>query len=118
MTTLAEPITTAVPEAGDTAVETAPLRERLSWAMYDFSNTIFSMNIGTLFLAAWIVSDMGVSITRFTIAKSLVSALVIVSIPIFGAISDTTRRHKPWVLWFTIASCLSLIHISEPTRRT
>jgi MFS transporter, UMF1 family len=75
--------------------------------MYDFSNTIFSMNIGTLFLSAWIVADLGVSNTRFAIAKSLVSALVIVSIPIFGAISDTTGRHKPWVVWFTIASCIA-----------
>ncbi len=107
MAIVAEPIAITVPEAGDGPVQEAPRRERLSWAMYDFSNTIFSMNIGTLFLTAWIIHDMGVSNTRFAVAKSLVSALVIISIPIFGAISDTTRRHKPWVFWFTIASCIA-----------
>jgi UMF1 family MFS transporter len=108
MATLAERVEVDVPAAEqDEPIAEAPRRERLSWAMYDFSNTIFSMNITTLFLAAWIVHDMGVTNIRFSIAKSLVSALVIVSIPIFGAISDTTRRHKPWVVWFTIASCIA-----------
>jgi UMF1 family MFS transporter len=111
MAALAEPLDIPVGEEGDAVVVEAPARERFSWAMYDFSNTIFSMNIGTLFLAAWLVHDMGVSNTRFAIAKSLVSALVIISIPIFGAVSDTTRRHKPWVVWFTVASCLATISI-------
>lgn len=111
MAALAEPIAVPVAEEVDSVIHEAPARERFSWAMYDFSNTIFSMNIGTLFLTAWLVHDMGVSNTRFAIAKSLVSVLVIVSIPIFGAVSDTTRRHKPWVVWFTVASCLSTIAI-------
>ncbi len=111
MAALAEPIEIRGDGEGDAVIVEAPARERFSWAMYDFSNTIFSMNIGTLFLAAWLVSDMGVSNTRFAIAKSLVSALVIISIPIFGAVSDTTRRHKPWVVWFTVASCIATASI-------
>lgn len=111
MTALAERTDIPVAEEGDVVVTEAPARERLSWAMYDFANTIFSMNIGTLFLTAWLVHDMGVSNTRFAVAKSLVSVLVIVSIPIFGAVSDTTRRHKPWVVWFTVASCIATASI-------
>ena len=111
METLADPTEIHVAQEGDAAVTEAPARERFSWAMYDFANTIFSMNIGTLFLTAWLVHDMGVSNTRFAMAKSLVSVLVIVSIPIFGAVSDTTRRHKPWVVFFTVASCLATIAI-------
>ena len=38
----------------------APARERWSWALYDFANTIFSMNIATLYFAVWLVSDLGV----------------------------------------------------------
>ncbi|HUQ46947.1 MAG TPA: MFS transporter [Gemmatimonadaceae bacterium] len=109
MAALAEPIEIPAVDDGDAIVAEALARERFSWAMYDFSNTIFSMNIGTLFLTAWLVHDMGVSNTRFAMAKSLVSALVIVSIPIFGAVSDTTRRHKPFVVWFTVASCIATI---------
>jgi MFS transporter, UMF1 family len=93
--------------AGDLNPPLAPARERWSWALYDFSNTIFSMNITTLFFSAWIVADLGVSNTRFAVAKGLVSALVILSIPLFGAVSDTTQRRKPWIVFFTIACCLA-----------
>lgn len=92
---------------GSSPTALAPRRERWSWALYDFSNTIFSMNIATLFFSAWIVADLGVSNVKFATAKSIVSALVIISIPFFGAVSDTTQRRKPWIIWFTVASCLA-----------
>lgn len=82
----------------------APARERWSWALYDFSNTIFSMNIATLFFAVWLVKDVGASNTMAAVASSISSLLVVFSIPVFGAISDATQRRKPWVVWFTIIS--------------
>ena len=90
---------------GDIVVTSrAPARERWSWALYDFSNTIFSMNIATLFFAVWLVKDVGTSNTMAAVASSISSALVVVSIPLFGAISDATQRRKPWVVWFTLIS--------------
>ena len=80
----------------------APARERWSWALYDFSNTIFSMNIATLFFAVWLIDDVGASNTMAAVASSLSSVLVVLSIPIFGAISDATQRRKPWVVGFTL----------------
>lgn len=80
----------------------APLRERLSWAFYDFANTVFSMNIATLYFAAWLVADLGQSNTLYALANGISSAMVVISIPIFGALSDTTQRRKPWVIFFTI----------------
>ena len=82
----------------------AAFRERLSWALYDFSNTIFSMNIATLFFAVWLVKDVGASNTMAAVASSVSSVLVVFSIPIFGAISDATRRRKRWVVGFTLIS--------------
>ena len=82
----------------------APARERWSWALYDFSNTIFSMNIATLFFAVWLVKDVGASNTMAAVASSISSLLVVFSIPLFGAISDATQRRKPWVVGFTIIS--------------
>jgi len=80
----------------------APFRERFSWALYDFSNTIFSMNIATLYFALWLVDDIGASNTMAAVASSASSLLVVLSIPVFGAISDATRRRKPWVVGFTL----------------
>lgn len=83
----------------------APLLERLSWAFYDFSNTIFSMNVATLYFTVWLVSDLGVSNTLDAAANAAASALVVVAIPFLGALSDVRRRRKRWVVGFTVLSC-------------
>lgn len=85
----------------------APLRERLSWAIYDFANTIFSMNVATLYFAVWLVSDLHASNTSVALANGIASALVVVSIPVLGAISDATGRRKPWVVGFTFVAVLA-----------
>jgi UMF1 family MFS transporter len=90
----------------------APLRERLSWALYDFANTVFSMNIATLYFSAWLVKDLGHSNTLYATVNGIASALVVVSIPLFGAISDATQRRKPWVVGFTLIACVATILIA------
>lgn len=94
---------------GDFNPPLAPFRERLSWALYDFANTVFSMNIATLYFAAWLVADLGRSNTLYALVNGIASALVVISIPVFGAISDATQRRKPWVVGFTLISCLCVV---------
>lgn len=79
--------------------------------MYDFANTIFSMNVATLYFAVWLVSDLGASNTAVAAGNGVASALVMISIPVLGAVSDVTRRRKPWVVWFTIAAVVATIAI-------
>src|ERR1700686_1863515 len=98
-----------VTPTGDFNPPLAPFRERLSWALYDFANTVFSMNIATLYFAAWLVADLGHSNTLYATVNGIASALVVVSIPVFGAISDETQRRKPWVVGLTLIACLSTI---------
>lgn len=107
--TLSSPSSLNVTAAGDLNPPMAPLRERLSWALYDFANTVFSMNIATLYFAAWLVGDLGRSNMLYATANGIASALVVVSIPIFGAISDATQRRKPWVVGFTLIACISTV---------
>src|SRR6266576_1685115 len=95
--------------AGDINPPLAPLRERISWALYDFANTVFSMNIATLYFAAWLVGDLGHSNTLYATVNGIASALVVVSIPVFGAISDATQRRRPWVVGFTLIACVSTV---------
>ena len=69
------------------------------------------MNIATLFFAVWLVKDVGASNTMAAVASSISSLLVVLSIPLFGAISDATQRRKPWVVWFTlIAVMMTAVH--------
>src|SRR3954469_5918703 len=85
----------------------APARERWSWALYDFSNTIFSMNVGTLYFTLWVINDLGAPEILYATANGIASAMVVLAIPVLGAISDVRRRRKPWVVGFTIASCIA-----------
>ena len=98
-----------ITKSGDVIASRAPARERWSWALYDFSNTIFSMNIATLFFAVWLVDDIGASNTMAAVATSMSSLLVVFSIPLFGAISDATQRRKPWVVGFSLISVSMVI---------
>ena len=75
--------------------------------MYDFSNTIFSMNVATLYFAVWLVTDIGASEVQYATANGIASVMVVAAIPMLGAISDARRRRKPWVVGFTIVSCIA-----------
>ena len=88
-------------------VSRAPWRERGSWALYDFANTIFSMNVATLYFSVWLISDLGASNTTYAIGNGISSLLVVASVPLLGALSDARRRRKAWVVAFTAASCLA-----------
>lgn len=98
-----------VTASGEIVAQRAPALERWSWALYDFSNTIFSMNIATLFFAVWLVDDLHGTNTMVAIGNGVSSALVALSIPLFGAISDESQKRKPWVVWFTLAAVAATI---------
>src|SRR3954469_18211450 len=91
-----------LPDGEVRPVVRAPAVERLSWALYDFANTIYSMNVSTLYFAVWLVSAMGVSNTMEAVASAASSAMVFLAIPFLGALSDVRRRRKPWVIGFTV----------------
>ena len=96
----------------------APVIERASWALYDFANTIFSMNVATLYFSVWLIADLGASNTVYALGNGISSLLVVVSVPVLGALSDARRRRKPWVVGFTIASCLACAAIGVLGQRT
>jgi UMF1 family MFS transporter len=92
--------------------------ERWSWASYDFANTIFSMNVATLYFSVWLVSDLGASNTLYAAASAIAALLVVMAIPVLGAVSDARRRRKPWVVWFTIVCCGACIAIGVLGQRS
>src|SRR6266550_4646807 len=55
--TVSEPVGLAG-SSREATVARAPARERVSWALYEFANTVFSMNMTTLFFSVWMVSDL------------------------------------------------------------
>jgi MFS transporter, UMF1 family len=107
----ASTVPTEVPLGVPPEVPRAPARERWSWALHDFASTLFSMNVITLYFAVWLVSDLHASNTTVAIANGITSVLVVISLPIFGALSDVTRRRKPWVVGFTLLCAAATILI-------
>jgi UMF1 family MFS transporter len=96
----------------------APWIERASWALYDFANTIFSMNVATLYFSVWLIADLHASNTAYAVGNGIASLLVVVSVPVLGAISDARRRRKVWVVGFTLVSCLACALIGALGQRT
>jgi UMF1 family MFS transporter len=97
--------------SGPAATVRAPWIERASWALYDFANTIFSMNVATLYFSVWLIADLHASSTVYALGNGLSSLLVVVSVPILGALSDARRRRKVWVTGFTLVSCAACASI-------
>jgi MFS transporter, UMF1 family len=94
----------------------ASARERGSWALYDFANTIFSMNVVTLYFAVWIVTERGATNTAYSVATSLSSVAVLLLAPWIGAVSDASRRRKSWVVGMTVVCAGATLALAPLSR--
>ena len=82
-----------------------------SWSLYDFANTIFSMNVISLYFALWVTVDKGGQDIFYSTTLSLSMLAVALSAPVFGAVSDNTgKRQGPLtVLTLLCVICTALI---------
>jgi UMF1 family MFS transporter len=72
-----------------------------SWTFYDFANTIYSMNVVSLYFSLWITVDNGREDLLVSAANSISMVLVMLTMPILGAISDQIRRRMPFLMGLT-----------------
>ena len=84
-----------------------------SWAFYDFANTIFSMNVISLYFALWVTVDHGGQDILYSIALSGSMLAVAISAPVFGTISDQTGKRRFPLTLLTIVSVLTTALIGE-----
>ena len=68
--------------------EYSRIKAQTGWVMYDFANTIFSMNIVTYYFSPWIIEDLGTKDIFFSIAYSASMLLVAVTLPALGRKAD------------------------------
>ncbi|WP_026677741.1 MFS transporter [Fictibacillus gelatini] len=88
----------------------------LSWALYDFANTIFSSNITTIFFPFYLSDVVGTTKQMEQIASTLISYtnaivaifLVLLS-PLFGVWMDQTGRKKKYLVPFALISIICTI---------
>lgn len=91
-----------------------PTKSRLatvSWALYDFADTIFSMNIVTMYFAQWIIVDNKKEDIYYSASYALSMFLVAATMPVLGAISDVKGKRKPFLMVLTLGSIFATILI-------
>ena len=77
-----------------------------SWALYDFSNTIFSVGILSFFFPLWLGDELGsgASLVNYVTAGSaLIVALVA---PFLGSVADLRQRRVPYLILLTVVAVL------------
>ncbi len=82
-----------------------------SWVLYDLANTIFSLNIVSLYFALWIVRDMGGRDADYGFASAISQVFVFVSAPFLGALSDQMPRRVPLLAISTAVCCLATVFL-------
>lgn len=82
-------------------------RPVLAWSLYDFANTIYSMNIVSLYLKRYVVEDLGYRDLWFDIPFSISMLLSAIIAPALGAISDHQAKKKLFLCLFTLTCCLA-----------
>lgn len=79
----------------------------VSWAFYDFANTIFSYVVVTRYFNDWIIDQRGVEDIWVGIMSLVVALALVVSLPLFGAVADRWGRRKPLLVAFTVLSVVA-----------
>jgi alkanesulfonate monooxygenase SsuD/methylene tetrahydromethanopterin reductase-like flavin-dependent oxidoreductase (luciferase family) len=87
--------------------EVGPIRRvsRLSvgsWVLYDLANTIFSLSIVSVYFSLWVVHGMGGTQLQYGLANGLSMALVFITAPALGALSDQSPRRVPFLILGTL----------------
>jgi len=77
-----------------------------SWALYDFSNTIFAVSILTVFFPLWIDQQVGNGAWLVNSATAASALLVLLTAPVLGAIADLRQRRIPYLVILTLISVL------------
>lgn len=84
----------------------------LSWAFYDLANQFFALIIVSLYFPRWVCIEKGIPEVFYSLAFGTSMILVAVSAPILGAISDARRKHKVFLVFFTLLSIAFTISLS------
>ncbi|MFL2640303.1 MAG: MFS transporter [Dehalococcoidia bacterium] len=76
----------------------------LAWSVYDLANTLYAINIISLYFALWAINEKGADDAMYGNVHSISMFVVFLIAPILGSLSDKLNRRMPFLI-FTTASC-------------
>jgi UMF1 family MFS transporter len=82
-----------------------------SWAMFDFANTIYSMNVVSLYFPLIIIYNYGLKDIYVGVANSVSMLIVALTAPFLGQMTDRTGRRMPSLVISTIVCVLAVMGI-------
>ena len=76
-----------------------------AWALYDFAYSIFAFLLMVRFFPTWVINDLGrpdwyVSVTQFVVV-----VIVVIAMPLAGALADQLGHRRPLLGAFTLVAC-------------
>lgn len=81
----------------------------VSWVLYDLANTIFSLNITSLYFSLWVINVMGGTETLYARANAVATGLLLVAAPVIGSLSDQAPRRMPFLIASTLICVTSTL---------
>lgn len=82
-----------------------------SWILYDFANTIYSMNVVSIYFALWITVNLAKEDLWVSVGNSLSMFFVALTMPFLGTLSDFLKRRIAFLLVFTLVCVLATASI-------
>lgn len=84
---------------------------QVSWGLYDFANTIFSMNIVSLYFALWITQDHGGKDIHYSFVYSGSMLAVILFAPLLGQLADLKAKRHLFLVLSTVVCIIATAFI-------
>lgn len=78
----------------------------LSWSLYDLANQFFALNVVSLYFVRWLTLERQVPEIFYSISFGISIFFVALLAPILGAISDEVKRHRTFLVYFTLLSII------------
>ena len=75
--------------------------------MYDFADTIYSMNVYTMYFGLFLAASFGRDATAFGWALTVANLVVAVISPLLGAMSDASQRRLPFLRFFAVGTAVA-----------
>lgn len=73
-----------------------------AWSVYDLSNTLYAINIISLYFALWVINEKGADDAMYGNVHSISMFVVFLIAPILGSLSDKLNRRMPFLIFTTV----------------
>jgi UMF1 family MFS transporter len=83
------------------------VRGAFAWALYDFAYSIFSFLLLVRYFPDWVINDLDRPDWYVAVTQVAVVGVIVLTVPIAGALGDQLGRRKPLLVGFTLLAAVA-----------